>query len=142
MVVFQPFPLFAFSPVETPHQIPNSGHWHGLVNMLGQHQHLRACCDIVDRSYHHYQNSYAPCTTLDTITVMRMLYDSFPTFPPKCTRAHIHMQHTHTNKHAHTPTHGRDALDALGLKRYCCRRMLLSHVDLIEKLLNYAPLEK
>lgn len=36
----------------------------------------------------------------------------------------------------------RDALDELGLKRYCCRRMLLSHVDLIEKLLNYAPLEK
>jgi len=35
-----------------------------------------------------------------------------------------------------------DALDALGLKRYCCRRMLLGHVDLIEKLLNYAPLEK
>ncbi|GFR17751.1 DNA-directed RNA polymerases I, II, and III subunit RPABC5 [Trichonephila clavata] len=34
-----------------------------------------------------------------------------------------------------------DALDALGLKRYCCRRMLLGHVDLIEKLLNYAPLE-
>jgi DNA-directed RNA polymerase I, II, and III subunit RPABC5 len=35
-----------------------------------------------------------------------------------------------------------DTLDALGLKRYCCRRMLLCHVDLIEKLLNYAPLEK
>ncbi|CEF63123.1 DNA-directed RNA polymerases I, II, and III subunit RPABC5 [Strongyloides ratti] len=35
-----------------------------------------------------------------------------------------------------------DALDALKLKRYCCRRMLLSHVDLIEKLLNYSPLEK
>ena len=33
-------------------------------------------------------------------------------------------------------------LDALQLKRYCCRRMLLGHVDLIEKLLNYAPLEK
>lgn len=27
-----------------------------------------------------------------------------------------------------------DALDALGLRRYCCRRMLLTHVDLIEKL--------
>lgn len=27
-----------------------------------------------------------------------------------------------------------DALDALGLKRYCCRRMVLTHVDLIEKL--------
>ncbi|XP_059103966.1 DNA-directed RNA polymerases I, II, and III subunit RPABC5-like [Peromyscus eremicus] len=35
-----------------------------------------------------------------------------------------------------------DALDALGLKRYCCRCMLLAHEDLIEKLLNYAPLEK
>ncbi len=34
-----------------------------------------------------------------------------------------------------------EALDVLGLKRYCCRRMLLSHVDLIEKLLNYAALE-
>jgi DNA-directed RNA polymerase I, II, and III subunit RPABC5 len=40
------------------------------------------------------------------------------------------------------PSRHRDALDALGLKRYCCRRMLLAHVDLIEKLLNYAPLEK
>lgn len=27
-----------------------------------------------------------------------------------------------------------EALDALNLKRYCCRRMLLTHVDLIEKL--------
>ena len=29
------------------------------------------------------------------------------------------------------------ALNMLGLHRYCCRRMLLTHVDLIVKLLNY-----
>jgi hypothetical protein len=32
-----------------------------------------------------------------------------------------------------------DALDAVGLQRYCCRRMILTHVDLIEKLLKYVP---
>ncbi|EJC99300.1 uncharacterized protein FOMMEDRAFT_94298, partial [Fomitiporia mediterranea MF3/22] len=30
-----------------------------------------------------------------------------------------------------------DVLDELQLKRYCCRRMVLTHVDLIEKLLHY-----
>jgi hypothetical protein len=31
----------------------------------------------------------------------------------------------------------RQAMDDLGLKRYCCRRMILTHVDLIDKLLAY-----
>ncbi len=29
-------------------------------------------------------------------------------------------------------------LDELGIKRYCCRRMLLSHVDLIREAMYYA----
>jgi DNA-directed RNA polymerase I, II, and III subunit RPABC5 len=31
-------------------------------------------------------------------------------------------------------------MDELGLKRYCCRRMIMTHVDLIEKLLKYVAL--
>lgn len=30
-----------------------------------------------------------------------------------------------------------DAMDHLQLQRYCCRRMILTHVELIEMLLNY-----
>ncbi|KAA6391391.1 MAG: DNA-directed RNA polymerases I, II, and III subunit RPABC5 [Streblomastix strix] len=36
----------------------------------------------------------------------------------------------------------RAALDQLGLQRYCCRSMILTHVDLIDKLLKYNPGEK
>jgi DNA-directed RNA polymerase subunit N len=35
---------------------------------------------------------------------------------------------------------GEDAgkvLDSLGVKRYCCRRMLISHVELIDDIINY-----
>jgi DNA-directed RNA polymerase subunit N (RpoN/RPB10) len=33
------------------------------------------------------------------------------------------------------------ALDEVGAKRVCCRRMLLTHVNLIDDLLKYAPLQ-
>lgn len=29
------------------------------------------------------------------------------------------------------------ALDQLGLHRYCCRRMMLTHVDLYDRLMQY-----
>ncbi len=31
----------------------------------------------------------------------------------------------------------KEALDKLGLERYCCRRMILTHVDVIDKLIKY-----
>jgi len=33
-------------------------------------------------------------------------------------------------------------LDNLGLERYCCRRMLLSHINLIDELLEYSKATK
>ncbi len=29
-------------------------------------------------------------------------------------------------------------LDELGVKRYCCRRMLISHTDLIDDIINFS----
>jgi len=33
--------------------------------------------------------------------------------------------------------HPKDVLDDLGVDRYCCRRMLLSHVELIDDILKF-----
>lgn len=30
-----------------------------------------------------------------------------------------------------------EVLDSLGLKRYCCRRMLITHVDLIDEIMPF-----
>jgi DNA-directed RNA polymerase subunit N (RpoN/RPB10) len=29
------------------------------------------------------------------------------------------------------------SLDLLGIKRYCCRRMILSHVDFLDEVIEY-----
>ena len=31
----------------------------------------------------------------------------------------------------------REILDRLGVSRYCCRRMLMSHVDVLEEILRF-----
>ncbi|UCE10001.1 MAG: DNA-directed RNA polymerase subunit N [Candidatus Thorarchaeota archaeon] len=31
-----------------------------------------------------------------------------------------------------------EILDRLGLKRYCCRRMILSHIDIIDSFMAFA----
>ena len=36
----------------------------------------------------------------------------------------------------------KEALDRLKLKRLCCRRIILGHVELIDKLLKYSREEK
>ena len=33
--------------------------------------------------------------------------------------------------------HPKEILDDVGVERYCCRRMLLSHVDLIDDILEF-----
>ena len=33
--------------------------------------------------------------------------------------------------------HPSDVLDDMNVKRYCCRRMLISHVDLIDDILRF-----
>lgn len=36
----------------------------------------------------------------------------------------------------------KEALDTLGFSRYCCRRMYLTHVELIDDLLYFNTLER
>lgn len=33
--------------------------------------------------------------------------------------------------------HPKDVLDDLGVTRYCCRRMLLSHVEIVNEILKF-----
>ena len=32
-------------------------------------------------------------------------------------------------------------LDELGVKRYCCRRMFITHVDLVKEVIDYTPMK-
>jgi len=36
-----------------------------------------------------------------------------------------------------TGENAKDVLDTLGVKRYCCRRMLLSNIEIIDEILRF-----
>jgi len=38
--------------------------------------------------------------------------------------------------------HPKDVLDDLGITRYCCRRMFLSHVEIIDEIIEFHKSEK
>lgn len=37
---------------------------------------------------------------------------------------------------------GKECLDALGLRRVCCRRMLLTHVAVVDDIISFAGLDQ
>ena len=53
-----------------------------------------------------------------------------------CGRVIGHLWETYARRVAAGEDPGK-VLDDLGVRRYCCRRMLLSHVDLIDEIIAY-----
>jgi len=41
------------------------------------------------------------------------------------------------NSRVETGENPNDVLDSLGVTRYCCRRMLLSHVEILDEVLKF-----
>ena len=41
------------------------------------------------------------------------------------------------NSRVETGENPNDVLDSLGVTRYCCRRMLLSHVEILDEVLRF-----
>jgi DNA-directed RNA polymerase subunit N len=38
--------------------------------------------------------------------------------------------------------HPKDVMDKMGIKRYCCRRMFLGHVEIIDRILRNESLKE
>lgn len=49
----------------------------------------------------------------------------------------IASQYEEFKKRVDAGENAKDALDSLGVTRYCCRRMLTAQVDLIDELMKY-----
>tara|TARA_Y100000034_G_scaffold135309_1_gene206674 strand:- start:707 stop:886 length:180 start_codon:yes stop_codon:yes gene_type:complete len=48
--------------------------------------------------------------------------------------AHLHQKYLHELEKGKKP---KDVMDKLGLERYCCRALFLSHVDLLETVSRF-----
>ncbi len=35
----------------------------------------------------------------------------------------------------------KECLDKLGIKRYCCRRMFITYVNLVDEVMGYSPMK-
>jgi DNA-directed RNA polymerase I, II, and III subunit RPABC5 len=53
-----------------------------------------------------------------------------------CGKTIAHLWETY-NSHLKSGLSKADALDEVGLHRYCCRRMFLTHVEVVDKLLHF-----
>jgi DNA-directed RNA polymerase subunit N (RpoN/RPB10) len=64
------------------------------------------------------------------ISCNKVLADKWEWYRKECEK----MQNTKEEEKHFNKNYTKELLDKLGLDRYCCRRMFLGHVDLIDEL--------
>ncbi|CAL5974174.1 DNA-directed_RNA polymerase [Hexamita inflata] len=56
-----------------------------------------------------------------------------------CGKVIAHLYEDYVRRVEENQENPETVLNELGCSRYCCRRMLITHVDLIDDLINYSP---
>ena len=61
-------------------------------------------------------------------------------FPVRCFTCGKHIGHLweEYSRRVRAGENPGKVLDELGVKRYCCRRMFISHVDLVDQIIRYS----
>ena len=63
-------------------------------------------------------------------------------FPVRCFTCGKIIGHLYKDYKEKAKTEGEaKALDELGVKRYCCRRMFISYVNLVDEVIDYTPMK-